>query len=47
MMVFEQFKTMPWTLVWDEYCRRQGVPTDDGVWSVVKDYEERVLINRD
>ena len=47
MMVFEQFKTMPWTLVWDEYCRRQGVPTDDGVWPVVKDYEERVLINRD
>ena len=47
MMVFERFKTMPWTLVWDEYCRRQGVPTDDGVWPVVKDYEERVLINRD
>lgn len=46
MMVIEQFKTMPFGIVWDEYCRRQGVPADGAVWNEVKAYEDAVLSTR-
>lgn len=47
MMVFEQFKSMPFGIVWDEYCRRQGVPVDGELWPIVKQYEDDVLSKRD
>lgn len=46
MMVFEQFKSMPFGIVWDEYCRRQGVPADGELWPIVKQYEDDVLLKR-
>ena len=46
MMVLEQFKTMPFGIVWDEYCRRAGVPVDANVWPKVKEYEDEVLSKR-
>ena len=46
MIVAEQFKTMPFGAVWDEYCRREGVPTDGGLWAPIKAYEDEVLSGR-
>lgn len=42
----EEEKTLPFGEVWNEYCRRNGVP-EDGEWlESVKEYEERVLKER-
>lgn len=42
----EELKTLPFGEVWDEYCRRNGVPVD-GVWfEEVKKYEQNVLSKR-
>lgn len=39
----EDLKTMPWGLVWDELCRREGIP-GDGAWlDQVRVYEKSVL----
>ena len=46
MIVAEQFKSMPWGAVWDEYCARQGVVTDSALWGEVKSYEDSVLSAR-
>lgn len=46
MVAQEELKTAPFGEIWDEYCRRQGVP-EDGEWlDQVKDYEKKVLVNR-
>ena len=42
----EELKTMPFGEIWDEYCRRCGVP-GDGQWlDSVKKYEAEVLLGR-
>ena len=42
----EELKTLPFGEVWDEYCRRCGVP-QDGAWlPEVKQYEKAVLMAR-
>ena len=42
----EELKTLPFGEVWDEYCRRCGVP-QDGAWlPEVKQYEQDVLMAR-
>ena len=42
----EELKTLPFGEVWDEYCRRCGVP-QDGAWlPEVKQYEKDVLMSR-
>ena len=46
MVLSEQFKSMPWTAVWDEYCDRQGVPRDGGLWEQIKGYEDDILSKR-
>lgn len=46
MVVQEELKTAPFGEIWDEYCRRQGVPIDGEWWDQVKDYEKKVLVNR-
>lgn len=46
MIVAEQFKSMPWGAVWDEYCARQGVVTDAALWGEVKAYEDEALSAR-
>ena len=44
MYMQEELKTMPFGDVWDEYLKREGVEKD--YLKEVKDYEERVLVNR-
>ncbi|MGI6229791.1 MAG: L-rhamnose isomerase [Tractidigestivibacter sp.] len=46
MIALEQLKVMPFDIVWDEYCRREGVPTDGELWDQVKAYEDEVLSKR-
>lgn len=47
MMLSEQVKTLPFGDVWNEYCRRQGVPSDDREWfGQIKDYEKTVISKR-
>ena len=40
----EQLKTMPFSLVWEEYLRRQNLCDD--YYEQIKKYEEEVLVNR-
>ena len=42
----EELKTMPFGAVWDEYCRRCGVPADGAWFSQVQAYEKDVLSTR-
>lgn len=42
----EQLKTYPWGEVWEEYCRRCGVPTEDAWFDEVQRYESEVLSKR-
>lgn len=46
MVAQEELKTAPFGEIWDEYCRRQGVPADGEWLDQVKDYEKKVLVNR-
>lgn len=46
MIVLEQFKMMPFGAVWDEYCRREGVPCESELWGKVESYEKDVLSTR-
>ena len=42
----EELKTMPFGDVWAEYLRVCGVPADGEWFSQVKEYEQKVLVNR-
>ncbi|MFW6218413.1 MAG: L-rhamnose isomerase [Verrucomicrobiota bacterium] len=42
----EQAKALPWSVVWEEFCRRQEVPGETQLLGAVKDYEQRVLSTR-
>lgn len=44
MVAFEEQKTMPFGDVWNEYLRRENTPEE--YFSAVKEYEEKVLVNR-
>lgn len=46
MMVTEQFKSMPFGAVWDEYCSRANTPLDSDLWGAVKEYEDEILSKR-
>ncbi len=39
----EELKTMPFGLVWDEYCRREGAPLDREWEESVEEYEKEIL----
>ncbi len=42
----EEQKQLPWGAVWDEFCRRSGVPEGFGWLDEVRTYEENVLAKR-
>ena len=42
----EEVKTLPFGEVWNEYCKRAGVPTDDKLPDEIKKYERKVLAKR-
>jgi L-rhamnose isomerase len=46
LALLEEEKTLPWAAVWDECCRREGVPTDAELVAAVKGYERQVLSKR-
>jgi L-rhamnose isomerase len=46
LALLEEAKGLPWSAVWDEYCRRRGAPTDREFVAAVKAYERDVLAKR-
>lgn len=46
MVLMEEAKTLPFGAVWEEYCRRQGVPADGAWFAAVEAYERDVLNKR-
>jgi L-rhamnose isomerase len=46
MMQQEEMKLMPFGAVWNEYCRRCGVPAGTDWFAEVKKYEDEVLSKR-
>jgi L-rhamnose isomerase len=42
----EEFKTLPFGDVWDEYCKNQGVPVGKDWFAAVKQYEADVQFKR-
>lgn len=46
MVELEMHKTLPFGLVWEEFCARKGVPGDGGWFQLVVDYEKDVLLKR-
>lgn len=44
--LFEEEKQLPWGAVWDEYCRRCGVPAGFDWLNDVRKYEDEVLSKR-
>ena len=47
LALLEECKSLPWNAVYDEFCRRNGVPVGDGYISEVQRYEREVLSGRD
>ena len=45
-MLSEETKTLPFGLVWEEYCKRSGVPAGEEWFEEVKKYESEVLSKR-
>ena len=39
----EAAKTLPWGIIWNEWCERKGVPSDYALMSEIKRYEKEVL----
>lgn len=46
MVLQEELKTAPFGEIWEEYCRREDVPADGEWLPKVKEYEQKVLVNR-
>ena len=46
MVRMEAAKTLPFGDIWEEYCRRQGVPADENWFGAVEAYEKDVLSRR-
>ena len=46
MVIQEELKTLPFGAVWNEYCRRCGVPADGQWFDSIKAYERNVLAKR-
>jgi len=46
LALMEEAKNLPWGLVWDYYCARQGVPVGESWLDEVRAYEKAVLRQR-
>jgi L-rhamnose isomerase len=46
LALLEESKTLPYGAVWDEYCRREGVPVGPAWLDVVRRYEQQVQSRR-
>ena len=45
-MLMEEAKTLPFSDIWAEYCRREGVPADASWFEEIKKYEQEVQSKR-
>ena len=46
LALYEDFKSMPWGAVWDEFCARDNRPIDGAWFETVRQYEKEVLVKR-
>ncbi len=46
LFLHEEIKTLPFSAVWEEYCRREGVAADESWYADIKAYEQNVLLRR-
>jgi L-rhamnose isomerase len=46
LALMEEFKTLPFSAVWDKLCLDAGVPVGTGWFAPVQDYEDKVLSAR-
>lgn len=46
LALLEESKSMPWGAVWDEFCRRSGVPVGESFITDIEIYEKEVLSKR-
>ena len=46
MMQQEELKTYPFGDIWNRFCEMNGVLVGESWFEVVKEYEEKVLLNR-
>jgi L-rhamnose isomerase len=46
MVAQEAVKMLPLGDVWDEYCKRAGVPLDDDLYAEIAKYEAKILAER-
>ena len=46
LYLHEELKTLPFAAVWEEYCRREGVATDETWFEDIRNYEQNVLLKR-
>ncbi len=43
----EEIKTLPWSSVWNYYCKIQGIPEDSAFMKEIQQYEKNELLKRD
>lgn len=46
LALLEQAKSLPWTVVWEEFCKRNDVPGELELLNAVKSYQTSVLSGR-
>ena len=46
LMMNEEFKTMPFSDVWDRFCEMNNVPVRNEWYKAVEEYEKNVLSKR-
>ena len=46
LVMSEELKSYPEGAVWQEFCRRENVPSDESWWNEVSRYEQEVLLKR-
>ena len=46
LALLEELKSMPFSAVWDEYCLQKNVPVGLDFMKVIKEYEQRELVQR-
>jgi len=47
LFLHEELKTLPFSAVWEEYCRREQVAADDAWYQDILGYEKNVLMKRE
>lgn len=47
LFLHEELKTLPFSAVWEEYCRREQVAADDAWYQDILEYEKNVLMKRE